>query len=156
MLNMGFYIPVLGNTEKDYNLLLVINAIAKFNIVTLFNSTILTKINYSQSFVTLPCNQAKYYTGSLIMRDIQSVSVTKDFPCPKHKIFLIDDIFWVNKSTPYTIFHKLYYNSGVKFVSTNNNVKSLLEICFDGVDNHIQNISDIEEIKNVIETICSS
>jgi hypothetical protein len=57
---------------------------------------------------------------------------------------------------PSTVYQSLYYNSGIKFVSTNNKIKGLLEICFDGVYSHIENMSDIGDIKDAIETICSS
>lgn len=156
MLDIGFYIPVLKNNTKDYNLLLIINAIAKHHTTTLFNSHLSTQINYSQSFVTLPCKEAKYYTGSLVVNDIQSVSIIGNFPCPKNKIFLIDDIFWQNKSIPYKFYHSLYYNGDIKFVSTNNKIRSLLTICFNNSDDHIEDVSSIEGIKNVIEKICQS
>lgn len=152
---IGFYIPLISNTEMSQSLVRVLNSLSdKYNTI-LFNSQYDFVDQEARKFSILHCNQSKYFYGTLAAFDIDSVSIIRSFPAPHKKIFVTSDIFWKNKSFPAKIAEDLILGD-VDIITYDNKAYDLYDICFKKPVYNMDNGLTSEDFINVVDSIFSA
>lgn len=152
---IGFYIPVIHNTEVHNAIIRILNKISeKYNTI-LFNSQYDAIDVEPRRFGVLHCNQSKYFYGMLFGFDINSISIMEAFPAPYKKIFITSDIFWKNKSYPAKMSQDLMMNN-IDIVTLNDRAYDLYNICFKAPVFNMNNGLTSEDFLNVIDSLLST
>jgi hypothetical protein len=152
---IGFYIPLVSNTQLSQQIINVLNNISsKYNTV-LFNSQYDFIDQEPRKFSVLHCNQSKYFYGILFAFDINSISIIDHFPAPHKKIFVTSDIFWQNKTYPAKVSHDLIMNN-IDVITYNSKAYDLYDICFKKPLINMNNGLTSEDFLNVVDSIFSA
>lgn len=151
---VGFYCPVINNTELNQQIIQLLNTLSnKYNTI-LFNSEY-NKIDQDfRKFSVLHCNQAKYFYGILVMFDASSVVIANSFPAPFKKLFVASEIFWHNKSQPATVLDYIV-SEDIDIITYNKSIYDLYDICFRSPIANMNNGLVSEEFNNVIDSLFS-
>lgn len=152
---IGFYLPLISNTETSQNLIRILNNLSdKYNTI-LFNSQYDFIDQEARKFSILHCNQSKYFYGILAAFDIDSVSIIRSFPGPHKKLFVTADIFWQNKSFPAKIAENLIMDD-LDIVTYNTRAYDLYDICFKKPAYNMVNGLTSEDFINVVNSLFSA
>ena len=150
---IGFYIPLVSNTQLNQSLLKILNDISDNYNTILFNSQYDFIDQTTRKFSVLHCNQSKYFYGILFAFDIDSVSIIHSFPAPNKKVFVTSEIFWKNKTYPAKISQDLL-DSEIDIVTYDNKAYDLYDICFKKPIFNMTNGLTSEDFLNVINSLC--
>lgn len=150
---IGFYCPVISNDKKDQKIIEILNHVSDRYNTILFNSQYNIIDRNTRKFAVLHCNQSKYFYGNLFCFDIDSVSITRNFPAPSNKFFVASEIFWQNKAYPAKIWYDLIMND-MNIITYDKNIYDLYQICFKSPVFNMTNGFSTEEFDNVINSLC--
>lgn len=149
---IGFYCPTMIANDSCMNIAQVLNGLSDGFINTiLFNTSFNLPMN-DRKFCILPSIGAKYFTGVLFCFDVESLHILNSFPSPSHKFFVTDDIFWQNKGNPATILAHLL-GADTNVITLNQRAYDLYNICFKTPSANMTNGFNLQECKNVLQTI---
>lgn len=150
--DVGFYCPVVHNTEQYNRIKAVLNGLSEQYNTIMFNSQYNVIDQAAKRYAVLHCNQARYFYGLLFAFDIDSVSVITNFPGPKNKIFVASDIFWQNKMMPSNTWISLLPQD-LHIITHNQKIADLYSICFKAPIMNMTDNPSTEEFSDVIKKL---
>lgn len=150
--DISFYCPAIHNNDAHNHIRKVLNDLSDSYNTIMFNSQYNAIDQFVRKYTVLHCNQARYFYGTMFVFDIDSVSVTKEFPAPKHKIFVAPDIFWQNKMTPSSAWTSLLPED-MHIITHDQRIYDLYSICFKKPLLNMSNGLSKEEVNNVIQSL---
>lgn len=132
-MDIGFYLINADHSTKCDMIIDTINSMISnhpYDNIILFNSQY-NRID-NKKFPIIHINQAKYFSGHLILFDTKSAMITKTFPAPKKQLLYIDEISWSNDgSVPALFWHSIFLNPNIALIANNDTTKDLLSLCWD-------------------------
>lgn len=130
--DIGFVLIKLDNDPKQDQIL---QTIKNFEInnptkqVIIFNS-VCNKIN-TYNLPILHLSQSQFFYGSLVIFDLPSIILSKDFPNLKKRILYTDSTPWEkNPHTRYEEWNSLYNQSSLDIVTANERLYNIYNICW--------------------------
>ena len=76
-------------------------------------------------------NEMKYFFGSILVFDIASLILTRDFPNLHKRIYYAFDLPWTeNPTSKYTDWHGIFCQNNLEIVCQNKNIYDIYEICW--------------------------
>ncbi len=130
--NVGFFLPKLDG-EKHAAIVEHISTYISENknkqvVIFCSNSSIIFPWNVP----VLHINEVKYFDGSVVVFDILSALIIKDFKTHNNKYFWIGSaIPWSSQpSENYRTFEDIFDNTDIKLIVTDNTIQDIYEICF--------------------------
>lgn len=143
-MDLGFYIIDCDNSAKNSFLIDIINNIISFrpyDSIVLFNHKY-SRIDTNKKFPIFHISQAKYFRGNLIYFDVKSATLAKTFPSPSKQILCCDYPEWsTNKSARSILWKSIYEDPNLKIITYEQNIKNLIEICWDKKVLHIPELN---------------
>tara|TARA_B100001094_G_C18193416_1_gene808897 strand:- start:520 stop:981 length:462 start_codon:yes stop_codon:yes gene_type:complete len=130
--NIGFFLPKLNGEQHraivDHISTYISKNPDKQIVIFCSNSDIVFPWNVP----VLHINEAKYFYGSIMVFDILSALILKDFKTQKHKYFWIGNgTPWFNNPTEdYKTFENIFDDTNITFIVTDETVQDIYEICF--------------------------
>lgn len=150
--DIAFYCPIIQNNEEHNRIKQVLNDLSDSYNTIMFNSQYSAIDQFVRKYAVLHCNQARYFYGTIFVFDIDSVSIVKEFPGPKNKLFIASDIFWQNKMTPSVIWNELLLDP-IKIITYDKKNYDLYSICFKQPILNMSEGLNSGELKDVIENL---
>jgi len=142
--DLGFYIIDCDNSAKNNFLLDLINNMISFrpyDSIVLFNHKY-NRIDKNKKFPIFHISQAKYFRGSLIYFDVKSATLAKTFPGPSKQILCCDYPEWsINRNARSMLWKNIYEDPNLKIITYEQNIKNLIEICWDKKVLHIPELN---------------
>lgn len=149
--DIGFIILKLTNHPIYDTLLENISTFVKnmpYDQVVIFNS-FSDKINTS-SIPILHISHAKFFNGTIIVFDLASIILTKNFTNIRKKILYTRDMPWVDsRNTPYGEWVNMYNDASLDIVANSHQLSDVYQICWKKPIGVAEDIN-YEQFKNFI------
>ena len=131
--NIGFFLPKLQG-EKHTAIIEHISTYISNNTdkqIVVFCSN--TDVVFPWNVPVLHVNEAKYFDGSIVVFDILSALIIKNFKTQKNKYFWVGSaIPWSNNpSESYQTFQNIFDDKDITFVVADQTIQDIYEICYD-------------------------
>lgn len=129
--DLGFLILSIENNEMFHNLLSSIKSFIDKNPykqICVFNSSS-DKVN-TFNVPLLHVKQAKFFYGDIIVFDLLSLMLIKNFPNIKNKYFFVNSIPWENNGFSFNEWKSLIEQENLSIIAQNQTVYDIFEICW--------------------------
>jgi len=116
--------------------------------VCIFNS--FSQLVTSSAVPILHLSQAKFFYGSIIATDIDSLEMCIDFPNVNKIIFFAQSIPWANELSEYSRWNKLFESDNLEILAQNQYIYDILDICWKtpiGISERL----DYESVSKIIQ-----
>lgn len=129
--DLGFLILSIENTELFHNLLSSIKDFINNNPykqICIFNS-VSDKVN-TFNIPLLHVKQAKFFHGDIIVFDLLSLMLIKNFPNIKNKYFFVNTIPWEHNGFSFNEWKALIEQENLNIIAQNQAIYDIFDICW--------------------------
>jgi hypothetical protein len=150
MMDIGFYVINCDSSPKNNEIISLINNLIieyPYDNIILFNNTF-QRIDSQKKFPILHISQAKYFRGVLIVFDVKSLALAKNFPSPSKIILVCDNAEWSGDNRA-ILWKDIYEDKNVILVTKYKELKDIIEICWNKQAISINELTP-KEVRNAI------
>lgn len=130
--DIGFILIKLTNDPNNNKILSTISSMSKadpFRQYVVFNSY--CELINTHNVPILHLNQSKFFFGDLVLFDIPSLLLSKNFPNIRRKFFYTTDLPWIKfPQHPFNEWKKLLCDPQVDIIANNQFVADAYDICW--------------------------
>jgi hypothetical protein len=129
--DLGFILLSIENNEMFHNLLSSIKSFIDHNPykqICIFNSDS-DKVN-TFNIPLLHIKQAKFFHGDIIVFDVLSLMLIKNFPNLKNKYFFVNSIPWEQNGFSFSEWKSLIEQDNLQIIAQNESIYDIFDICW--------------------------
>ncbi len=154
-MDIGFYLINADHSDKTTSIIETINDMVNehpYDNIILFNNQY-NRIDTNKKFPIIHLNQAKYFKGILVVFDIKSAMITKNFPANKKQFLYVDEIYWnTSEPIPFLFWKSILDNDNIDSIAKTEKISDLLEICWKAPVAKMQTINS-RELYDIISKV---